>query len=279
MEKLREEMEKNLEIKGYSPKTKKVYLKEVEKFAEYYNKRPEEMGRTEIKDYLHHLITGKKCSSSILHQAYSAIKFLYVTVMEREWEFTSIPRMKKEKRLPIVLDTNEVSAILKSTNNLKHKALLTIIYSAGLRVSEAARLKITDIDSKRMQIRVEQAKGAKDRYTLLSGVALDILRKYWSTYHPSFWLFNGQAGCTHITERTIQKVFENCRNKAGITKPVSVHSLRHSFATHLLENGIGIHHIQLLLGHSSPKTTTVYLHVTRKDLAKITSPLDALTNL
>jgi integrase/recombinase XerD len=278
MEKLREKMQKNLEIKGYSRKTQKTYLREVEKFTKHFNKSPEDLGTNEIKDYLHYIITKKKSSSSTVHQAYSALKFLYDTVMEKNWEFKHIPRMKRKTKLPVVLSVDEVTSILNATHNLKHRAILSVIYSAGLRVSEAAKLKITDIDSTRMQIRVEQAKGARDRYTLLSEVALTILRKYWTVYHPSYWLFNGRDGNTHLSERTIQKVFENCRNKAGIIKPVTVHTLRHSFATHLLENGIGIHHIQLLLGHSSPKTTTVYLHVTRKDLAKIVSPLDSIMN-
>jgi site-specific recombinase XerD len=278
MGKLKEKKQKNMDIKGYSPRTKKLYLKEIEKFVGYYCKSPEEISTEEIKDYLHYIITEKKCSSSVLHQAYSAIKFLYVTVLGGKWGFSNIPRMKQEKRLPVILDTSEVLSLVHATSNIKHRAILTVIYSSGLRVSEAAKLKITDIDSKRMQIRVEQAKGSKDRYTILSDFALDILRKYWIAYRPKYWLFNGQGGRGHISVRTIQKIFENCREKAGINKHITVHSLRHSFATHLLEKGTDLHHIQLLMGHSSPKTTTVYLHVKRNDLVKISSPLDSLAH-
>ncbi len=275
---LKEKVQKNMDIKGFSPRTKKIYLREIGKFIEYFRKSPEKISTDEIKDYLHFLITEKKSSSSVVRQAYSAIKFLYVSVLEGKWEFSNIPRMKQEKRLPVILDISEVLSIVEATSNIKHRAILAVIYSSGLRVSEAANLKITDIDSKRMQIRIEQAKGAKDRYTLLSVFALDLLRKYWIAYHPNYWLFNGQGGRGHISVRSIQKIFENCREKAGISKHVTVHSLRHSFATHLLEKGTDLHHIQLLMGHSSPATTTVYIHVKRNDLVKISSPLDSLSN-
>lgn len=274
MNTLREKMQREMDLKGLSSRTKKIYLTEIDKYEKYFNRPPEELSAEEIKQYLHYIIQTKQNSSSAVNVAYSALKFFYSNTLNRDWEFKSIPRMKKAKKLPIVLDRKEINAILNVTRNIKHRALLALIYSAGLRVSEAANLKVTDIDSKRMLVRVEQAKGAKDRYTLLSRTALALLRRYWYAYRPSYWLFAGQQGNKPVSVRTIQKVFEIYAGKAGITKPASVHTLRHSFATHLLENGTDLHHIQLFLGHSSPQTTTIYLHVKRHDLLNISSPLD-----
>jgi integrase/recombinase XerD len=160
--------------------------------------------------------------------------------------------------------------------NLKHRAILTITYSAGLRISETARLKVTDIDSKRMMVRVQQGKGYKDRYTILSKTALVCLRQYWRSYRPKDWLFEGQKEGTHIGISSIRQIFLEAKERAGITKPASPHTLRHSFATHLIEAGTSLHHVQLLLGHKSPTTTTVYLHVSRMNLAQVTSPLDSI---
>lgn len=246
-----------MDLKGLSSRTKKIYLNEIDKYEKYFSRPSEELGTEEIKRYLHYIIQTRQNSSSAVNVAYSALKFLYGNTLGRDWEFRSIPRMKKAIKLPVILDQDEINAILNVTCNIKHRALLAIIYSAGLRVSEAAHLKVTDIDSKRMVVRVEQAKGAKDRYTILSRNALTLLREYWYAYHPGYWLFTGHQEDRPVCIRTIQKVFEINAAKAGITKPVSVHTLRHSFATHLLENGTDLHHIQLLLGHTSPKTTTI----------------------
>ena len=178
------------------------------------------------------------------------------------------------KRLPEVLATSEIKALLQATTNLKHRTILMTIYAAGLRVSEAATLRINDIDSKRMLIRVRQGKGNKDRYTLLSEVNLSLLRTYWKEYRPKTWLFPGVTPNKPITTRTIQKVFQMGKEKAKISKDVSVHSLRHSFATHLLESGTDIYYIQRLMGHSSTKTTSLYIHLKQEDLLKIKSPID-----
>ena len=175
-----------------------------------------------------------------------------------------------------MLSTEEVIEILKATKNLKHRAILMTIYSAGLRISEAINLKIKDIDSQRMQIRVEQAKGKKDRYTLLSQKNLATLRTYFLAYKPKVWLFEGQEAGEPYSSRSIQNIFSAAVEKAGITKEVSVHTLRHSFATHLLENGTDLRYIQSLLGHESSKTTEIYTHVTTKGFDQIKSPLDKL---
>jgi integrase/recombinase XerD len=182
----------------------------------------------------------------------------------------------KEKKRPEVLSYQEVAKILKVITNLKHRAILFLVYSAGLRVGEVVNLKISDIDSDRMLIHVKQGKGKKDRYTVLSQIALDELRIYVKRYRPDDWLFQGGDGKGHLTERSVQKVFDKARTAAGIKKDVSVHTLRHSFATHLLEGGTDLRYIQELLGHSSSKTTEIYTHVTEKSISKIQSPLDRL---
>lgn len=274
MGRLREEMKADLELKGFSPKTQKIYLSQVRNFALYFNRSPRYLGEQEIKEYLLHLIRERKVSSSSVNQCYSALKFLYERTLKREWIMEKIPRTRIEKRLPVVLDRGEVESLFSVIENLKHRAILMLIYSSGLRVGEAAHLKVSDIDSKRMLLRVKKSKGKKDRYTILSNIALEVLREYWRVYRPREWLFPGESSDKPISERSIQKIFEKAKNLSRITKPVTVHTLRHSFATHLLEAGTDLHHIQLLLGHRSPKTTTVYLHVSQKNLTHIVSPLD-----
>ena len=226
--------------------------------------------------YLLHLIRDKHQAPQTLDVAYSALKFLYHTVLNRPLDISPVPRSKQSQKLPVVLSTEEITKLFSCIKKIRHKALLTLIYSAGLRTSEAANLKVSDIDSKRMQIRIQNSKGAKDRYTILSETALLTLREYYTIYRPTTWLFKGRFGDKPIGFRGISFIFTIYKIEAGIKKEASVHSLRHSFATHLLENGVDLHHIQLLLGHSSPKTTTVYLHVRRVDLQKIISPLDLI---
>lgn len=273
---LREQMTRDLDLRGFSPKTKDSYLRQIKSYSCHFMKSPEQLGDIEIKEYLHYLIIGKKLSQSAVSTAYSALKFFYETTLKRDWVSFKIPTTKKQKKLPVVLSREEVKRIFDVTRNIKHRTILMTIYAAGLRVSEAANLKLVDIDSKRMQIKVEQGKGKKDRYTLLSKSNLEILRIYWNAERPKHWLFSGVINESPISERTIQKVFEKAVKRAGIKKKVSVHTLRHSFATHLLESGTDIYHIQQLLGHASVKTTSVYIHVSQHDSLKITSPLDSI---
>ena len=273
MKTLLERMKQNMELKGFSPRTKECYHSYVKKFEQHYKRSSECLGNPEIKDYLEFLIKEKQASSSSVNQAYSALKFLYETTLDRKWVMKKIPRVKREKKLPTVLDREEVQKLFAVIRNLKHRCILMITYSAGLRISETAHLKITDIDSKRMLIKVS-GKGAKERYSLLSKVALETLRDYWKYYRPTEWLFPGNPASKPISTSSIQRIFKKAKHQAGIIKIATPHSLRHSFATHLLEAGVDLHHVQLLLGHRSPKTTTIYLHVTRKDLARIVSPLD-----
>jgi site-specific recombinase XerD len=248
----------------------------VKSFALHFHRSPAELEDQEIREYLHYLIQEKKASQSAISQAYSALKFFYETTLKRDWNGFRIPRVKMGKKLPVVLSLQEIQAILSAARNLKHRALLMTTYSAGLRVSEVVHLKVSDIDSQRMMIRVQQGKGEKDRYTLLAKRTLEVLREYWREYRPEDWLFPGQPAKGSLSVSTVQKIFGKVLDQAGIKKHATVHTLRHSFATHLLEAGTDLYHIQRLLGHTTPKTTAIYLHLSRKDLGGVSSPLDLL---
>jgi site-specific recombinase XerD len=276
MGELRDQMKRDLELKNYSPKTRVCYLTAVKSFALHFHRSPDQLSEEEIREYLHYLIQDKKASQSVISQAYSALKFFNETTLKRDWNGFRIPRAKMRKRLPVVLSPQEIQAILSAPRNLKHRALLMTIYSAGLRVSEVVHLKVSDIDSQRMVIRVQQGKGAKDRYTILARRTLEVLRDYWRAYRPEEWLFPGQPAKGALSISSVQKIFEKALHRAGVKKPATVHTLRHSFATHLLEAGTDLYHIQRLLGHTTPKTTAIYLHLSRKDLGGVSSPLDLL---
>ena len=275
-EHLLRKMKEGLKLRGYSQKTIKSYMSHARLFLEYSDKNFYQLEKEDINYYLLYLLEQKGNTHSFVSQAVSSIKFLFGKVLMKDDLALNIVRPKKEKKLPEVLSQNEVRYILDNVTNLKHKAILFLIYSSGLRVGEVVRLKLKDIDSNRMLIHVVQGKGRKDRYTVLAEVALKILREYVREYKPSEWLFQGEQAGRHITERTVQRIFENAKDKAGVKKKVSVHSLRHSFATHLLEGGIDLRYIQELLGHQSSKTTEIYTHVTEKGIKNIASPLDKL---
>lgn len=276
MDALREQMRKDLQLRGITDRTQKKYVREVGIMAEYFDKPLEELGEKEVKDYLVHMMETRKLSRGTYKCYVAGIKFLYKTTLNREEVVEKIKYPKAKKTLPVVLDLAEIRTMLSVIENLKHRALLTITYSAGLRVSEVIKLKVTDIDSKRMMVRVQQGKGRKDRYSILSQNALELLRQYWRQYRPKDWLFEGQKDGTHMCYTSIRNIFIEAKQRAGIRKPASVHTLRHSFATHLIEAGTSLHHVQLLLGHRSPTTTTVYLHVSKTNLAQVTSPLDSI---
>jgi site-specific recombinase XerD len=231
-----------------------------------------------LKRYLVYCFEKLHLRENTLHSRINALKFYYEQVLGREKFFWEIPRPKKQLILPRILNEEELERLFKALANLKHKAMLFTVYSAGLRVSELANLKIKDIDSDRMQIFVEKAKGKKDRYVNLSPILLDILRSYIRKYRPQpiEFLFESEQTRTAYPRRTIQKIFEDAKDKAGITKNVGIHSLRHSFATHLLEKGTDIKYIKNILGHFDIRTTERYLHVSKKVLANISSPLDDL---
>jgi integrase/recombinase XerD len=276
MGQLYDQMKMDLELKNFSPKTVTCYLTCMVNFVRHHGRSPLELGEEEIRNYLHYLIKGKKASQSSINQAYSAMKFFYEVTLGRGWNVLKIPRSKIRKKLPVVLSMQEVQSLLASVRNLKHRAILTTIYSGGLRLGEATRLRVSDIDGERMTILVQQGKGNKDRYTLLGQRALEILRLYYKAYRPTEWLFPSKDPAQPLSGSSVQRVFKKALHRAGIKKKASVHTLRHCFATHLLESGTDLYHIQRLLGHTTAKTTSVYLHITGRDLAKVKSPIDLL---
>jgi len=260
----------------YSEHTVVSYKSCFEEFINYYrNYDVSQIDETMIIDFLRYLVIERKVSIAYQNQSINAIKFYYERVLGGQRKVYRIDRPQADKLLPVVLSEEEVTALLNVTPNLKHKAILMTIYSAGLRVGEAVRLYLSDIDSKRMQIRVVQSKGRKDRYTLLSKKTLEVLRAYFVAYHPKHWLFEGPDGGPY-SDRSIQSIMRSSVKRAGIIKAATVHTLRHSFATHLLEQGVDIRYIQSLLGHASTTTTEIYTHVTTKGFDQIISPLDRL---
>lgn len=278
MTKLRERMKMELELRGYSPKTVRNYLLHVQYYAQFFNASPDKLNINHIKQYLHHSIS-EKLSDSYIRASYYSLKFFYENVLSVPWDFgNTIPKHKSKKTLPVVLSMDEVNLILDSTSNIKHKAILSVIYSSGLRLSEACRLRINDIDSKNMQVFVSQGKGKKDRYTILSENCLELLRKYFKAYRPSHWLFEGEAFDKHIAERTVEKIFRKSLIKSGVPKAACVHTLRHSFATHLIESGAELCHVQTLLGHTNIQTTSKYIHLKNMYKLGIRSPLDHMEN-
>mgnify|MGYP001559190347 CR=1 FL=1 len=276
MSTLRNKMIQQMQLKGYSKNTITTYIECLVNLSNHYNVSPDLLTVEQIREYIHYKLTEKKLSKSWMNQTISALKILFCQVLKREWSHLDIPRPRREKKLPVILSREEVSELINVTTNLKHRAILMLTYSAGLRLSEVSNLKIGDVDSKRMLLRILQAKGFKDRYSILSPVALDLLRDYWKRYRPSTWLFPTKPGQA-VSQRTVQKIFKNSLHKAGIKKQVGIHSLRHSFATHLMEQGVSLPIIQQLLGHKSLKTTSIYLHVQQYSIHAVKSPLDTLS--
>jgi integrase/recombinase XerD len=263
----------SMRIRGYSFRTQKAYVGHIRRLLNRTHVEIESIPYDEIHKYLLSLI-HEGCSLSFISQAVSACKLFFIDIHGRTDLIPSFARPRKEKKLPDILSIEEIVHLLDSVTNLKHKVLLTITYSSGLRVGEVVRLRVSDIDPGRKTIHIRQGKGRKDRYTLLSDKAFLLLRKYIQREQPEHWLFPGPQAGRHLTERTAQKVFEKARVSAGITKKCSIHTLRHSFATHLLEGGTDLRYIQELLGHQSSKTTEIYTHVSVKDVRRIQSPLD-----
>jgi len=260
----------------YGDHTIHTYDSLFEEFINYYYRFDiDKIDELMIIAFLRYLVIERKVSVSYQNQSINAIKFYYERVLGGQRKVYLVDRPRSEKTLPVVLSEDEISAIIRATINLKHKTILMTIYSAGLRISEAINLRIKDIDSDRMQILVEQSKGKKDRYTLLSSKTLEIMRQYFQVYKPKVWLFEGQKG-EQYSDRSIQAILKASVSKTNIRKRVTVHTLRHSFATHLLENGTDLRYIQTLLGHESSKTTEIYTHVTTKGFEQIKSPMDKL---
>ena len=270
-----DDLKRELLSRKYSYRTVKGYLYYNREFLNFIGKSPSEINDEDIKKYLVYLSEERQSATSTLNQAINALKFYYGSMLKRKFVY-EVRRPRKDKKLPVVLSKEEVAKIINSVDNLKHKTILMLTYSAGLRVGEVVRLQIEDVDSKRMLIHIKGAKGRKDRYTLLSEIALEILREYWRKYKPEKWLFGGAKEGRYLSIRSVQKIFEHACEKAGIRKDITIHGLRHSFATHLLEGGTDLRYIQELLGHKDSKTTEIYTHVSTKSLGKIRSPLDTI---
>ncbi|MNZ37278.1 Tyrosine recombinase XerD [compost metagenome] len=278
-----------LKAKGYSPKTIKSYQGHIRRFMlqnsvapDWLNKMSDVTGglelmveRSQVQDYALGLLE-KGHSHAYVNQAISALRFLVGEVLKRPSGQAVYLRPKKEKKLPYVLSEEEVIRIIQAPDNLKHRTMLYLAYASGLRVSEVVRLKLNDFDRERGIIRIRQGKGKKDRHTLLSHAAWELVQQYVQIEHPSEWLFPGQYPGSHLHERSLQKVFSEALVRSGVNKKVGIHVLRHSFATHLLENGTDLRFIQELLGHANPATTERYTHVSTKNLKRIQSPLDRI---
>ncbi len=276
---LREQFIRELTIRSYAHKTEVAYVAAVYGLAKYYRKSPEQVTDNELKEYLFYLARERKLSPSSLNQVVSGLRLFYDLVLHRNSEELRpiLPRSARVTRRPVVYSQQELERLfLQGCVHLKHRAFLMTVYGAGLRLSEACQLKPGHIDSGRMQIRVEQGKGRKDRCTLLSAKLLTELRAYWRAVHPGEWLFFGCDRKVPMTASTGQRIFENALRRAGLPHKGGIHSLRHSFATHLLEAGVEITVVQRLLGHSSLKTTVTYLHVRQERLAQVKSPLQLL---
>lgn len=275
--KLFDVLQQELRLRNYSHKTIKSYRSCIRTFVNYFAPRhPKELTNEDIRKYLLHLIDVEKSTAGSVNQVLNAIRFLYVELYKRPLVLGDIPRPKKPKKLPVVLSQVEVQRILNVVENLKHRCLLMVTYSGGLRVGEVVRLKPENIDGARMVIHVQKAKGQKDRYTLLGSATLDELREYWKVFHPGKWLFPGKREGGYLSEESAQKIFKAAAERAGIKKRVSIHTLRHSFATHLLESGVDLRYIQELLGHASSKTTEIYTHVSQRTIGQIVNPIDKL---
>lgn len=265
-----------MERENYSQSTIESYVYAVQQLALSYGCCPSGLSAAQIGAYLGE-VRQRGCSWSTVNACYSGIKWFYTRVLEQEWNHRQLPRPRREKRLPEILSREEVKGLIEAIPNLKHQTAIMVMYSGGLRIGEVVKLKVKDIDSDRMLIRIEQAKGKKDRYTLLSPTTLIWLRRYWKYYRPiGQWLFEGADKRDHWSISSLRHVFNRAIAKAGIRKEVSSHILRHSFATHLLEQGVDTLTIKELLGHSQLQTTAKYLHVRKSRLSSLDNPLDSL---
>lgn len=276
MGKFRDQFENDLQIRGYSRNTVNQYVYCVRNLVKHFMLPPDELTVQDVNNFQLYLTRTRKVAWSTFNIYVFAIRFFFLKTLKKDWKIDFIPYQKTGRKLPEVLNVEELFSLFESVSNLKHRAILMTAYSAGLRVSEVVHLKISDIDSQRMMIRVDQGKGRKDRYVPLSEILLPVLREYWKTVRTPEWLFEGQKPNTPLNRASAERVFKKAKSKAGITKNVSIHSLRHSFATHLLEKGTDIRTIQRLLGHRSLYSTMIYTHVAKNYVTQTGSPLDKL---
>lgn len=273
---LRRRMEQDMRIRNYSERTIRTYVDWISALARHFGKSPDRLGPEEVRLWQVYLKEEKKASWSAFNQATSALRFFYRTTLSRDWDSERLPFAKRERRLPVVLSREEVMAFLQEVRNLKHRTVLTVMYASGLRLSEALSLRIEDVDSARCVLIIRQGKGKKDRMGLLSQRLLKALRAYWAAYHPRSWLFPGEPPSSPLTPTAIQKVCAPAALRAGLRRRVTTHTMRHCFATHLLEAGVDLVTIQRLLGHGSLRTTAQYLHVATQVPRTSDSPFDLL---
>jgi integrase/recombinase XerD len=273
---LRRRMTEDMILRNRSPKTIRAYTGRVADFARYFHTPPDRLGPEHVRSYLLHLVEERHASWNVYKQARLALQFFYRVTLGRDWVVAEIAHPKMPKKLPVVLSQEEMARFLDALENPKHRALLMTAYAGGLRLSEVAHLRGEDIDSARMVIHIRQGKGHKDRDVVLSPRLLTVLRAYWKVYRPGPWLFPGQKPDRPVALRTVQMVCERALEASGLDKHVHMHTLRHSFATHLLEAGTDLRTIQVLLGHRSFSTTARYVHIATAALKSTHSPFDGL---
>ncbi|MGJ5813205.1 tyrosine-type recombinase/integrase [Paludibaculum fermentans] len=273
---LRQRMLEDMQMRNLSAGTQRSYIHYVADFANHFGLSPARLGLDDIRNYQLFLIEQRQLSPESINCFLSAVQFLYTVTLEMPWSNAQFGRMKVGQKLPSVLSADEVVRLFSHIHILKHRVVLMLCYGAGLRISEAVSLKAAHIDSGRMLIHVEQGKGGKDRFTVLSARLLSLLRAYWKLQHPVDWLFPGTKAGTHLQPASVQQVCRQAAQMAGLTKHVTPHLLRHSFATHLLENGSDTRAIQVLLGHTRIDTTARYITISPQTVARIVSPLDSL---
>jgi integrase/recombinase XerD len=273
---LRKRMLEDMQLHGYAERTRKSYASAVSILARHYQRPPDQLREDEIRKFFLHLINDRKSARNTLKIYLCGIKFFYEKTLGREWKLFDLLLPAKSKKLPTVLSRREVRTILGKVRNNGIRMLLTLIYVCGLRLHEAVSLTINDIDGKRMQIRV-QGKGNKERYVPLPAATLELLRDYWRVGRPSHWLFpSGQRRNTPISHSSVQKAFRDALKESGVRKNATVHTLRHSYATHLLEDGVDLRFIQMLLGHSSVTTTTIYTHLSKRGERTVQNAINRL---
>ena len=273
---LRQRMIDDLRVRNYAPKTIDAYVRSVAQFARHFGKSPDQLGPEHIREYQIFLVNTRKASWPLFNVAVCALRFFYKVTLGKPWIIEHIPYPKQEKKLPVVLSPGELATFFQAVPNLKHRIVLRTMYASGVRISEALALRVDDIDSRRMLIRVEQGKGRRDRYTILPPTLLEGLREYWKSSRSRPWLFPGRTPQKPLTQSAMQRVVQRVRKKAGLRKPVTTHTMRHCFATHLLEAGVDLRSIQLLLGHRSLNTSATYLHVAAGALRSDGKPIDLL---
>lgn len=276
MGKFRDLLDRELQIRGYSPHTREAYLFCVREFVRHFMRPPDQLTIEDIHRYQLHLTEVRKVSPARFNQTVAALRFFFLVALNKEWEIERLPYQRTGRALPQILSREEVARLFIAVDYIKHRALLMTTYSAGLRSQEVLHLRVSDIDSHRMVIRVERGKGGRVRYVMLSEKLLPTLREYWRAHRPEQWLFPGQKPGRPLCRKSFQRIVKKARIAAGIAKPITPHSLRHSFATHLLEDGYSIRVIQKLLGHSSIRSTEIYTHVAANYVTDTSSPIDHL---